>query len=144
MVVWRLAHPLSLPIMAVGIAIVMWDFAREQMIAILSNMRLGSIAIRGFEKLDSALEGEIPEKRRMLVDQAFRTLSAADIAWLHRMSVGGHPGGMPGHVGNSLGNAGLLEYHFTGITGLRSELKPFIDEKLGEYRAVSLPQTQNS
>jgi len=140
MVAWRLARPLSLPIMGVGIAIVMWDFAREQMMAILSNMRLESIAIRGVEKLDPALEGEIAQKRR-LVDQAFRTLTAAEIAWLHRMSVGARPVGMPGHVGNSLGNAGLLEYDFTGITGIRSELKPFVDEKLKEYRAGSVAET---
>lgn len=141
MVAWRLARPLSLPIMGLGIAIVMWGFAREQMMAILSNMRLGSIAIRGFEKLDSALEGEVAEKRRRLVDQAFQTLSAADIAWLHRMSVGGRPVGMPGHFGNSLGNAGLLEYDFTGITGIRSELKAFVDERLREYPAGSVVET---
>ena len=141
MVAWRLARPLSLPIMGVGIAIVMWDFAREQMMAILSNMRLASITIRSFEKLDSALEGEIAQKRRRFVDQAFRTLTAAEIAWLHRMSVGARPVGMPGHVGNSLGNAGLLEYDFTGIIGIRSELKPFVDEKLKEYRASSVAET---
>ena len=138
MVAWRLARPLSLPIMGVGIAIVMWDFAREQMMAILSNI---SIAICGVEKLDPALEGEIAQKRRRLVDQAFRTLTAAEIAWLHRMSVGARPIGMPGHVGNSLGNAGLLEYDFTGITGIRSELKPFVDEKLKERRAGSVAET---
>ena len=124
---------LSLLVLVVGVMIAMWGFARDQMNATLLRLPGGSMLVQGFERLEAALEDDLSQERRRLVNDAFARLTTEDIQWLHKMSVGGRPIGMPGNVSNSIGNAGLLEYDFTGVTGIRAELKPFVDEKLKDF-----------
>jgi hypothetical protein len=81
-------------------------------------------------------EAEKADKRRELVKKAFEKLTPEDIRWLHKMSIGGRPVGMPGPVGNSIGAVGLLEYDFTGIAGIRDELKPFVDALMKDFAII--------
>jgi hypothetical protein len=129
------AWPLSL----FAVFLIFWGRSPQWIESYIAQLPGGRYLLRGLRSLDAIITPRDPEleklseKRREFVDQAFLKLTAADIRWLHKMSVGGRPIGMPGEVGNSIGNAGLLEYDFTGITGIRSELKPSVDEKLKGY-----------
>jgi hypothetical protein len=131
------------PLTLFALLLIVWGRAPGRVEAYIARLPGGNLMSRWLQGLDAIITPRDPEqeriagKRRELVKGAFAKLSAADIHWLHKMSIGGRPVGMPGEVGNSLGNAGLLEYDFTGIVGIRGELKPFVDELLRDY-----PSTQ--
>jgi hypothetical protein len=127
------------PLILFALFLLAWGRAPGSVESYVAQLPGGHYILRWLRGLDAIItprdpEAErITEKRRELVRRAFEQLTPAEIHWLHRMSIGGRPVGMPGEVGNSIGNRGLLEYDFTGIVGIRADLKPFVDEKLRDY-----------
>jgi hypothetical protein len=123
---------LSVLLLLFGFFILAWGFARDDLRTFLEKIPYGHFVNDWMENFEGVLESRdsFHEERKQYVDEAFAKLTPEDLRWVRKMLVGSRPVGIPGYVGNSIGSAGLLEYDFTGIVGIRSDLKHLVAEKL--------------
>ena len=66
--------------------------------------------------------------RRQFVILSFAKLTNEEMQWLSSMLVTGRPVQMPDDIGMRLGDTGLIERDFTGLKGIKEELKPFVSQ----------------
>ena len=123
---------LSVILLLLGFLILAWGFARNDLRALLQKIPGGSFLLAGMERFEGALEARdsFYDERKQYIEEAFSRLTPEDITWVRRMLVGGRPVGIPGSVGNSIGATGILEYDYTGIVGIKSDLKNLVAEKI--------------